>query len=344
MQTLATHDTIVIGAGIAGLACAHSLAGAGADVVLLDRARGVGGRCATWRLRDQPIDHGVAFLHCASAEMWASIYAMPEGERIDGWPKSVSGRGSPCQPRAFFPDAHRMALQVGLTAWPKHLAAGLSVRLQTTVTRLSFAGGAVHVHLRDGGDLRATTVVLAMAGPQMDPLLTDLAEVTDELRATQRLLRLLTSLPSLTVMAIYDRPKTPPSWDVFYPEDSTVLQTVVQDSAKRREPRFGALVMQGRPRWSRQNLDAPAEQWTRALLEETARYAGAWAKRPLEFKAQRWQHARVDAGNELSGPILVSLPRDCRIGMAGELFSPGGGVEAAFVSGRRLAERLLGKG
>lgn len=103
MDSRTKHDTIVIGAGIAGLSCAQRLAGAGADVLVLDKARGVGGRCATWRLRDQPIDHGVAFLHCASAEMWASIAAVPEGAGIEGWPKAVFGRGAPCQPRAFFP-------------------------------------------------------------------------------------------------------------------------------------------------------------------------------------------------------------------------------------------------
>jgi hypothetical protein len=40
--------------------------------------------------------------------------------------------------------------------------------------------------------------------------------------------------------------------------------------------------------------------------------------------------------------MLVPFPGGGRIGLAGEIFAPGGGVEAAFISGRRLAKRILG--
>ena len=42
-------SVIIVGAGIAGLACARSLADAGMNPVVLDKGRGLGGRVATRR-------------------------------------------------------------------------------------------------------------------------------------------------------------------------------------------------------------------------------------------------------------------------------------------------------
>ena len=49
----------VIGAGMAGLACAQELARADAKVTVFERARGLGGRLATRRQGNLAFDHGV---------------------------------------------------------------------------------------------------------------------------------------------------------------------------------------------------------------------------------------------------------------------------------------------
>ena len=48
----------IIGAGIAGLACARKLAQAGVHAVVFDKGRGIGGRVATRRAGDLRFDHG----------------------------------------------------------------------------------------------------------------------------------------------------------------------------------------------------------------------------------------------------------------------------------------------
>ncbi|MBC7939825.1 MAG: FAD-dependent oxidoreductase, partial [Chitinophagaceae bacterium] len=62
-----TSHVAVIGAGVAGAACASSLRQAGMNVTLFEKARGVGGRMATRRARwlgadgqaqDAQFDHG----------------------------------------------------------------------------------------------------------------------------------------------------------------------------------------------------------------------------------------------------------------------------------------------
>ena len=53
---------VIIGAGIAGLACARRLAEAGLAPVLLDKGRGIGGRVATRRMGDMQFDHGAQYV------------------------------------------------------------------------------------------------------------------------------------------------------------------------------------------------------------------------------------------------------------------------------------------
>ncbi len=57
-----------------------------------------------------------------------------------------------------------------------------------------------------------------------------------------------------------------------------------------------------------------------------------------------WRYARTDPGSELGAPILAAAGGGARIGFAGEVFGPGGGIEAAWLSGRRLARLVMEEG
>ena len=52
----------VIGAGIAGLACARELARADARVTVFERSRGLGGRLGTRRQGNLAFDHGAQYI------------------------------------------------------------------------------------------------------------------------------------------------------------------------------------------------------------------------------------------------------------------------------------------
>ncbi|MEI7782135.1 MAG: FAD-dependent oxidoreductase, partial [Planctomycetota bacterium] len=52
------HDAIVVGAGLAGLACGRELAGAGRRVLVIEAADRVGGRVATDTVDGFRIDRG----------------------------------------------------------------------------------------------------------------------------------------------------------------------------------------------------------------------------------------------------------------------------------------------
>jgi hypothetical protein len=334
----AEDPTIVVGAGVAGLSCARALADAGRAVLVLERARGVGGRCATRRVREQPVDFGVAFLHGRAPAFLAALDAVP-ATRLSGWPAVVEGGGRPCQPDAFAPGERRLAFAEGVSALPKHLARGLDVRTSARVVALSAEGGALRVALEGGASVSARTVVLALAGEQAAALLAASALAAPAIDTARALLGMVRSHPCLTVIAGYPLEVPAPAWDLHLPDASRVLQLIAHDSTKRAAPTYRALVYQAEARWSLEHLDDPA--WAPAMLAEGGRLLGPWAAAPSFSEPHRWRYARTDRGAELSAPLLLGLPGGARLGLAGELFAAGGGVEGAWISGQRLARRIL---
>jgi renalase len=334
------HDMIVIGAGVAGLQCARRLRAAGADVLVVDRADKPGGRCATRWMDGQPFDYGPQFLHGSDPAFLASV-ASVAGERLEGWPRRVEGSGAPCQPEAFAPHQTRLAFAEGLHSFPRTLAEGLTIRLRTRILSLSITQGAMRVESGAGERFEARDLVLALAIEQALPLLRMLPPGSERDGALA-LLDMFVSSPCLTVAAGYPGTAPAPSWDILYPEDEESILNVGHDSTKRSGARSVVLVCQGSARWSRLRLDAPEEDWTRELLGKVAHRVGAWAGQPAWVHPHRWRYSRVDRANELAAPLELRVGGS-RIGVVGDLFSPGGGIQASWISGDRLGSSLSAK-
>lgn len=336
-------DVVIVGAGVAGLSCARELAAGGLRPVILERSRGVGGRCATRRVEGNPVDHGPVFLHGSHPQFLAALDAVQDARPLCPWPVARHGAGPPCQPDAFDPEQRRMAFALGINAFPKFLAQGLDIRRNTTVTHLEVEGPVVRVECQDGTGHAAPHVVLAMPLEEAHPLLQQVYAMSPELKALERLMGMLGTVPCLTVMAGYEGHAPAPEWDVSYPEDSAVLLLMCRDSAKRQHAGELCMVYQATARFSRAHQEQLAPMWTAVMLEEAARVLGPWARQPRWVQSHRWRFSRTDRGTELSAPFLVELPGGARLGVAGEVFAPGGGVQAAYLSGRMLAVRLAGR-
>jgi predicted NAD/FAD-dependent oxidoreductase len=336
-----TSEVVIVGAGIAGLSCSRVLEEAGLSTVILERSRGVGGRCATRRVRGRPVDHGVTFYHGSATEFVDELRAVPGATVLEGWPARKVGNGMPCQASAFRRGEIRLAYAEGTSAYPKHLARGMDIRTATRVVELRLDTGGLHVATDGGSEWVSPTVVLAVATEQARELVAGLAGELPEIASGAGLLGMATSLPCLTVLAGYPREVVAPEWDMTYPERSDILQLVAHDSGKRDGGGPTVLVAQARPRWSRLNLDRSPQAWGDHVKRELGKTFGEWAAHPEWAQAHRWRYARTDRGSELREPLVLRLPGGARLGITGELFSPGGGVQAAWSAGRKLARRLI---
>jgi predicted NAD/FAD-dependent oxidoreductase len=174
-------DVLVAGAGLAGLSCACALRKHGIDVRVLEKSRGVGGRCATRRIEGQPVDHGLAFYHGDDPDFLSALRSV-EPESGQTWPRRVVGEGAPCQPRAFHADQQRIAFASGVSMFPKHLARGVSVHLETRATRIDLDGDLLAVATESGQRYRARWIVLALPAGQSSDLLQTFEASTDTQR------------------------------------------------------------------------------------------------------------------------------------------------------------------
>jgi hypothetical protein len=331
------HDVIVLGAGVAGLQCARRLKAAGADILVVDRADKPGGRCATRTFDGQPADYGPLFLHGSQPEFLAALETVP-GERREGWPARVSGRGMPCQPDAFAPFQTRFAFADGVNAFPRALAEGLPIRLHAQAASLGMEKDGLVVALAGGERLSARNLVLAMALEQTAPFVRMLGEA-EGFRSALGLLEMFVSIPCLTLIAGYPPTVPAPAWDICYPEDEPALLLISNESSKRARGSSSIIVLQASASWSARRLERPKVEWSRELLDIASKRLGSWAATPRWTHPHRWRYGRLDRANELTGPLELRIGRS-RIGIAGDLFSPGGGLQASWLAGDRMGARL----
>ena len=140
---------IVVGAGIAGLACARELVDAGVPARVLERGRVVGGRLAGVRVDGRYADVGAAYITADDP----AFHGRLQSWRIDGlahpWTDTLLAYDGVGPPRPTT-GPMRWAAPGGLRSLAEDLARELDVTLNHEVTELP----------------GAAAVVLAMPGPQ----------------------------------------------------------------------------------------------------------------------------------------------------------------------------------
>ncbi len=308
---------VVIGAGIAGVACAVELAGAGVPVLIRERAAEVGGRMGGRSVAGRPVDLGAAYFTVRDpafgrvVERWrAAGLARPWTSEL-----AVLGEGT----RGSAPGPVRWAAPGGLAGLVADLAAGLAVEPGRAVRRVG-AGPVV-----DGAP--ADAVVLAMPDPQALPLL-------DPAHPAAAMLAGREWRPAIAVAAGWAARE----WDELpaaFVNDHPVL-TLVADDGARRGDRAAVLVAHTTAEVARDHAADPAGAVAPVLgaLRELlgVRTAPAWTL------AHHWPHAAPAGARE--EPFHLG---DDGVAIAGDGWgSPR--VETAWRSGhllgRALADRL----
>jgi renalase len=333
-------DTVVVGAGIAGLSFARAIKNQGREVLIVERSRALGGRCATWRHAGIPLDYGVPFLHGRSPLFWETVDQLLAEDVLSGWPERVEGEGQTCQPRALESGVRRAALRGGMNTLAKRLASDLEIMREAEVTSLTMRSGCFELRGEDFL-ITARRLVLAAANGQSLSLLKN-SELFQETAGAIALFGLAPALPSLSLLVCYDAPAARPAWELLLPDDSAAIQLISNESSKSAPQQKLCLCIQGRSPWSRARLDSPADEWSRELMQEAQPYLGDWALKPDWQRAHRWKEARLDSASRLRQPLLQVID-GCQLGVTGEYFDPAGGLEGAFLSGTRLANLMMEK-
>jgi renalase len=145
-------DVVVVGAGIAGIACARTLTDLGARVCIAEKSGGVGGRIATRALVGVPFDYGAPILEASRSPFRSVLESLADAGALS-LEREHGSRGA-------------FASSQGLRTAIRRYAEGLRIDLDTRVLAIERISTGARVRLADGQSMDARHVVTTAPFPQ----------------------------------------------------------------------------------------------------------------------------------------------------------------------------------
>ena len=314
--------TIILGAGMAGLAAARRLLAEGHDVALFDKGRGVGGRLATRRIASARLDHGAQFFTTRGESFTATVARAVADGAVAEW----------CRGFGVEDGYPRYRGATGMTDFAKWLATGLDLTLGVEADRIELADDHVRFVMIDGTVAEAERAIVTAPIPQMVRLFDrGNVSVEPELDAA---LRSTNYFATLALLALVDG--TPAVTAPGGVQLDNGPFTFIADNWQKGISAERALTFHAEHDYSLRRFDDDAEEVHAELIEQAQPWLGEATV--LESQLKKWRYA---------GPVtplpeatyLIEAGR-ARIALAGDAFA-GPKVEGAFNSGEAAARRLL---
>ncbi|MGH8820974.1 MAG: NAD(P)/FAD-dependent oxidoreductase [Rhodoferax sp.] len=335
----------VIGAGMAGIACARTLVQAGHRVTVFDKGQHVGGRMATRGSPFGTFDHGTQYFTVRDARFAQALATTPGACKpwsantvrvLDSYGR-VTAAGLPAREPHWVPSP---AMNTLPTLWARPLQDGGGVELQTRVTRiepdplnarqwqLRTEGNGDSQHVFSGFD----AVVLALPVAHAQALLQD----SQQGPALAKQLAEVRVAPCWTLMLAFPQAVQPtlthlgPQWNAARSTHHRVAW-LARESSKPGRGAIERWTVQASDAWSHEHLDDDAPRVRAKLLKAFAEITGIRTE-PAHAEVHLWRDAQT------LKPLGKTHVWDAkaRLGLCGD-YLIGHRVEDAFVSGLELA-------
>jgi renalase len=322
----------VVGAGVAGLACARALTAQGCSVRVFEQESFPGGRLASRQLDALCFDHGVQYFTTLDSRFEPVVRGWQSAGVVARWsPRTVvlGGRGQG-------EEVGSVARYVGVPnmyAVAVYMARGLDVRLGLQVTRLErrSAGwvllGPQETELDEAVFDRVVLAVPSAIATKLVGEDSDLAQ-----RAA-----VLSWDSCWAVMLALARPSGI-DFDAAFVSDDPILGWAARESSKpSRAPLRGAVeswILHAHPAWSRAYLELEPSEASRWVQRAFAARVGR-PLMPAAVAAHRWRLALPV--NPLTEQFLYDP--QLGVGLAGD-WCGGPRVDGAYLSGTALAAAI----
>jgi predicted NAD/FAD-dependent oxidoreductase len=299
----------VIGAGMAGIGAARLLADAGFRVVVFDKSRGLGGRCATKRWEGHSVDHGAQYFTMRDADFSQAVRGACGADLLEMQAPIVDevGRELPGEGRFFHAQ--------GNSRLARALAEGLDVRTGVTIEAVE--------DRRVGGE-EFDLILSTAPWPQTAKL----AGISDAQNPYA---------PCLAGLFLYEGEWVGASTARYAISDRSGHALAWSACENHKPGRVGegftVMVVHASEEFSRTRLEDDPASWAddlQAFVEER------WEIPSSAFRAvhpHRWRYARISQKME-----IPELPEGWQF--AGDLLTESR-VESAWLAGREVAARIL---
>lgn len=322
------HDVCVIGAGWAGLTAASRLQSAGLDVVVVEKARGPGGRCATRRQDGFTFDHGAQYFTARSADFARAVANWKQAGLVAPWRPRVRVFGERPDDAGTPPD-ERLVACPGMNGVLRHLGGGLSCRYGWRATDLRQEQGLWKIRSEEApASVLLARYLLVTAPPRQAA---DLVAGATEL--AERAARVPMN-PCWALMLGFEQ-TLEAEFDAAFDNEGPLAWMARNASKPEREGE--SWVAHANPEWSAQHLEDEAASVAGELLAAfRRRVPSARGLTAIVLSAHRWRYALAPE------PLRRDCLADESVGLvlAGD-WCAGNRIEGAWTSGTAAAGQIL---
>ncbi len=328
----------VVGAGLAGLTCALTLARQGFRVSLLDKSRGPAGRMSTRRTDHSQFDHGAQYFTVRTELFSRYVESWLDQAVVDRWDANIAtfqngqrGENSVCE---------RFVATPNMNSLGKHLAEQFThlrgdIRYETHVQRIEKQSGGWVILDTNANSLGVfDQVVVALPAPQAAMLLnTD----DEQLRSVSQALSEQLYDPCWAVMAVLAH-QLDVDWGGAFVNSGSIRWVARNQTKPGRAKDVESLVIHASGQYTKQRFDASPAEIAEELLGEFWNAIGQAPIPVLDSRTHRWRYS-ISQINEIVG--VISDPSDS-LHFCGD-WSHGCRVEGAFLAGMDAAGKIMRK-
>ncbi|MEM1289776.1 MAG: FAD-dependent oxidoreductase [Pseudomonadota bacterium] len=314
-------DVAVIGAGMAGLAAARTLASAGHAVAVFDKGRGIGGRLSTRRTEWGAFDHGAQFATVRDPAFSAYIADLHTAGIVEVW-----------DPAGHLREDGAMIGKPGMAELVKAGfadAQGVTVTTSFEVAHIGKVAEGYVLSDKDGAhSVPFDKVIVTAPAPQA-------AHLLDAFGGPFGALNDVAYAPCYTLLAAFDGylgAKDVPDLAKGGPLGFACRQA---SRGADRQTEKDLWVVQASADFSAEHIERERPEMVPVLLRAFQEALGIPVPQPVYAAGHRWRYAKVT--NAHGEPFILSA--DGTLGVAGDgMLGPR--VELAFLSGVRLGEAM----
>ena len=321
----AIHQVAVIGAGIAGLACARELQSHGLSVDIFEKSRGPSGRMSTRRTQDWSADHGAQYFTARDPRFIQEVQSWIQAGTVAIWKPKLKVYEAKTWRESHSQDIRYVGTP-NMNSPGKHLAENLSIQYDRTISKLERRDEKWHLQCSEANEITTLYdfVVLAIPAPQASALLRSVDVRASDVANSAQMKACWTMMANFPNQLNVD-------FDAAF-INQEIISWICQNGSKPM--RQGIMwTIHGSPDWSQDNVELSKEDAQDQIVQCLT--ALGFNCDDADISMHRWRYASGGLENSVG---FLKL-QDVELGLCGDWLN-GGRVEGAWLSGFNLALAL----